>query len=207
MLSFFVKGLAIGFSIAAPVGPIGVLCLQRTLAHGRVYGLCTGLGAATADAVYGALAALGLTIVADILVSGGDIFRLGGGVFLIALGLRAFRTRPAAVGGAEASGGPTPSLGKAFASTFLLTLANPMTIASFAAVFAGLGLGVEDGRTGPEGGLLVAGVFAGSALWWLALSGAAGLFRDRFADRLGFLNILSGIVLVGFGAAALASLA
>src|SRR5881409_981452 len=134
---FFVRGVAIGFSIAAPVGPIGVLCIRRTLAEGRLCGFASGLGAATADAVYGCVAGFGLTAVSNLLVSQQTWLRLIGGLFLCYLGVKSFFAGPAQTAAAPKSG----ALAGAYASTFLLTLTNPMTILSFAAVFAGLGLG------------------------------------------------------------------
>jgi len=155
---FFLRGVAIGFSIAAPVGPVGVLCIRRTLAEGRLCGLASGFGAATADAVYGCVAGFGLTAVSDLLVSQQFWLRLTGGLFLCYLGVKSFFARPSQSAAAPKSG----ALAGAYASTFLLTLTNPMTILSFAGVFAGLGFG--GGATDYAGAaLLVSGVFLGSA--------------------------------------------
>ncbi len=195
-LGHVLRGLVIGLAIAAPVGPIGLLCIRRTLADGRALGLATGLGAATADAVYGAVAAFGLTAVTDVLVGGERWLRLLGGAFLCYLGARTFRARPA-----ERAAGPVPGgLAAAWASTFALTLANPATILSFAAVFAGLGAGAS-GYAGASA--LVLGVFAGSALWWLVLSIGVGLLRARLRGALSWVNRLSGALLAALGAAAL----
>ena len=199
--SFFLRGLAIGFSIAAPVGPIGVLCIRRTLAEGRLCGFASGLGAATADAVYGCVAGFGLTAVSNVMVSQQTWLRLIGGLFLCYLGAKSFFARPA--GSAAAPNGG--ALAGAYASTFLLTLTNPMTILSFAAVFAGLGLG--GGTTDYAGAAwLVLGVFLGSALWWLFLSGGVGLFREKLTnEHLRWVNRISAIVIAGFGLLALVS--
>jgi len=197
-VAFFLKGIAIGFSIAAPVGPIGLLCIRRSLAGGQWVGLATGLGAATADAAYGLVAAFGLTAVSDFLV--GQRFWLGllGGAFLCYLGARTFAQKPAEQA-AEARG---DSLLAAYASTFLLTLTNPMTILSFVAVFAGFGLGSSPDYLAAT--TLVIGVFAGSALWWLLLSGGVGLFRSRIGPGwMQAVNRLSGAVIFGFGVYAL----
>jgi threonine/homoserine/homoserine lactone efflux protein len=137
-LSFLVKGLAIGFAIAAPVGPIGVLCIRRSLTDGQRIGLATGLGAATADAAYGAVAAFGLTAVSTFLVKQRMALGIIGGAFLCYLGLRTWLSKPAEKP-AEARGS---GLASAYSSTLLLTLTNPTTILSFVAVFAGFGLGV-----------------------------------------------------------------
>ena len=201
--SVFLRGLAIGFGIAAPVGPIGVLCIRRTLADGRAVGFAAGLGAATADALYGAVAAFGLTLVSSALVGHGLWLRAIGGLFLCYLGARTWMAPPAATPGPA---GRSRGLAAAWASTFALTLTNPTTIISFAAVFAGLGLG---GRVGGYGtaALMVLGVFLGSALWWLLLSTGVGLFRSALTrDRLRWVNRGAGAIIAAFGVAALASL-
>ena len=133
-MSLFFEGVVIGLAVAAPVGPIGVFCIRRTLAYGRASGFVSGLGAATADAVYGSVAALGLTFVTDLLVDAEAWLRLGGGVFLVFLGVKTFLSRPAERTVAAGRG----SLPGAYASTLALTLTNPSTILSFAAIFAGL---------------------------------------------------------------------
>lgn len=201
-ISFFARGLAIGFAIAAPVGAIGLLCIRRTLAYGRLTGFVSGLGAATADAVYGAVAALGLTAVSATLVAHQDIVRLLGGVFLLHLGARTAVAHPAM----DVGGGSARGLAAAFVSTLALTLTNPTTILSFVAVFAGLGLGTTVGDRG-SAALMVCGVFLGSALWWLLLSGGVGYFRRALTpERLRWVNRVSGAMLIGFGVLALLSL-
>ena len=200
--SFLLRGLVIGFSIAAPVGPIGVLCIRRTLAEGRAAGLLSGLGAATADAIYGFIAGFGLTYVSNILVGYQSWIRLLGGLFLCYLGLRTFASKPAESPDHVKGEG----LLRDYASTFLLTLTNPMTIISFAAVFAGLGIGSAAGDYG-SATLLVLGVFAGSAAWWLILSGGVSLLRSKFSPMaLGWVNKAAGIVILGFGVLAILSL-
>ncbi|MDR3590575.1 MAG: LysE family transporter [Negativicutes bacterium] len=192
---FFLKGLLLGFSIAAPVGPIGVLCIRRTLASGMLTGFVSGLGTATADAIYGLVAAFGVTAVAGALLDHQFALRLIGGSFLAYLGWRTFSAEPAARA-ADLRGG---SMLAAYTSAFFLTLTNPMTILSFAAVFAGLGVGAGSQWTA---GFLVLGVFIGSAGWWLTLSAAAGAFRSRLDHRrLKIVNRLSGLVILGFAAA------
>jgi threonine/homoserine/homoserine lactone efflux protein len=201
-ISFLLKGFIIGFSIAAPVGPIGVLCMRRTLAEGRPSGMVSGLGAATADAIYGSVAGFGLTFISNLLLSRQLWLHLIGGVFLCYLGIRTIVTKPA---DHAASANGNGLLG-AYASTFFLTLTNPMTILFFAAIFAGLGLGGTD-RNYMSAGVLVFGVFIGSALWWLILSGGVGLFRSKFnAHRLQWVNRISGFIITGFGAFALLGL-
>ncbi|MGH7682576.1 MAG: LysE family translocator, partial [Candidatus Eiseniibacteriota bacterium] len=135
-LGLLLRGIVIGFSIAAPVGPIGVLCIRRTLADGRAAGLATGLGAASADAIYGCLAAFGLTALTSALVGAQTWVRLIGGAFLIYLGAKTLLAKP----GDRPAQATASGLVSAYASTFLLTLTNPMTILSFVAVFAALDL-------------------------------------------------------------------
>jgi threonine/homoserine/homoserine lactone efflux protein len=200
-LVFFLKGMIIGFSIAAPVGPIGVLCIRRSLTDGRWVGLATGLGAATADAAYGCVAGFGLTAVSSFLVNHRFWLGLIGGVFLCCLGVRTFLSKPAEQAADVLRGGRL----SAYVSTLLLTLTNPMTILSFVAVFAGFGL-----ATSPDylaAAFLVLGVFAGSALWWLILSSGAALFRSRVTSAwMHVVNRLSGAVIFTFGLYALAAL-
>jgi threonine/homoserine/homoserine lactone efflux protein len=198
--SLLLRGILIGLAIAAPVGPIGVLCIRRTLSDGRLAGFVTGMGAASADAVYGAVAAFGLGMATNALNGIGFWTQLLGGLFLCYLGVRTLRERPAER--------PAPVSGRgllgAYTSTLLLTLTNPATIIAFLAIFAGLGLGA--GAAGWGALLLVSGVFLGSASWWLLLSGAVGLLRARLTPRmLRWVNIVSGLIILGFGVAALAA--
>jgi len=201
-VDFLLRGLVIGFSIAAPVGPIGVLCIRRTLAEGRAVGFVSGLGAATADSFYGAIAGFGLTVVSGFLVDQQTWLRLIGGAFLCALGIRVFRARPAENAATARKNSGLPG---AYLSTLALTLTNPATILSFVAIFAGLGIG-DAGVDRRAALALVAGVFAGSAAWWLILSGGVSLLRVRLTpSRLRWINRLSGVILAGFGAAVLIS--
>ncbi len=195
------QGFLIGFAIAAPVGPIGILCIRRTLADGRLNGFLSGLGAATADMCYGAIAAFGITVLRDFLTSQQFWLRLLGGLFLIYLGVRAFLARPAE---RPAAAPQRRGLLGAYLSTLGLTLTNPATIISFAVIFAGLPLS-SAGRGYLGAALLVAGVFIGSAAWWLTLSGLVGLLRNRFTPAwMRWVNRVAGVVLCGFGIAALA---
>jgi threonine/homoserine/homoserine lactone efflux protein len=207
LLSTVLTGLIIGFSVAAPVGPIGVLCIRRTLADGRVVGFVSGLGAATADAAHGCVAAFGLTWVSDLLVEQQAWLRLVGGVFLLYLGIKAFLEKPAErEAGAARGSRPSMSVAGAYASTLGLTLTNPTTILSFAAIFVGLGL-VEASEGYLSAVVLVVGVFSGSALWWLLLSGAVGLFRAKLSvGGLRWVNRISGTVIATFGVLAISGL-
>jgi threonine/homoserine/homoserine lactone efflux protein len=201
--SLFLRGLVLGFAIAAPVGPIGVLCIRRTLAQGRTAGLLSGLGAATADALYGSVAAFGLTVISGLLVAQRTWLGLLGGVFLCYLGARTFLAESAAA--LEPTRTQPGGLAGSYASTLALTLTNPMTILSFAAVFAGLGLGAGVGSFGSAASL-VTGVFLGSAGWWLALSAGVSLLRGGLgAAGLRWVNRVSGVVIVAFGIGAILS--
>ncbi len=196
----FLQGLFIGFAIAVPVGPIGFLCLRRTLVYGRLTGFVSGLGAASADALYGLVAALGLTAISNFLLRAENWLHLGGGLFLVGLGLKTALARPARPGD-EDSDPPPPrrSLPAAYLSTLALTLTSPATILAFVAIFAGLGLGAASGshlRALP----LVAGVFTGSTLWWLSLSTGAGLLRRHLqSGSLHLLHVCSGLGIIALG--------
>jgi len=196
---YLYKGLIIGFSIAAPVGPIGILCIKRTLSLGRWVGLVSGMGAATADAIYGCIAAFGLTFISNFLIQQQIWLRLFGGCFLCYLGIKIFLSKPADSSDLTSS----LSLLNAYGSTFFLTLTNPLTILSFAAIFAGLGLGEASGDY-LSATITVLGVFLGSACWWILLSTGVSILRVRFKPA-GFqwLNWISGSIILGFGIAAL----
>jgi len=201
--SFLLRGLLIGLSVAAVVGPMSVLCIQRTIQKGFVYGLISGLGIATADGLYGCIAGFGLTVIATFLVNQQGWIRALGGLFLVYLGCRTLLTKPA-----ERAAAATDLTGfvGAYISTLLLTLTNPLTILSFVAIFAGLGVG--SGKNSPLSALLVVcGVFLGSAIWWFLLTGSTTLFRRRFTPHwLLWINRISGGVIAIFGLVALLSL-
>jgi len=199
-MSSFLRGVLLGFSIAAPVGPIGLLCIRRSLADGRLVGLLTGLGAATADAVYGGIAAFGLTAVSGTLVAYRTWLGLFGGAFLCYLGVRTFISKPDE---RHASAG-RDTLASAYVSTFVLTLTNPMTILSFVAIFAGLG--VASGADYSRAAMVVTGVFAGSAAWWLLLSTGTAMLRSKLGEGpMRLVNHLSGSIIVAFGIYAVAT--
>jgi len=201
-LLFLLKGILLGFSIAAPVGPIGVLCIRRTLANGIKNGFLSGLGAATADAIYGLLALLGISVVYIFLLEYQSYLHMIGGIFLLYLGYTTFKARPAEV---SANASEEELLG-AYGSTLLLTITNPMTIMSFAAIFAGLGVGAAN-ESYLSSLFLVLGVFIGSMLWWLFLSGMVNMLRHKFDQkRLKLVNQLSGLVITIFGICSLISI-
>jgi threonine/homoserine/homoserine lactone efflux protein len=200
----FLKGIVIGFAVAAPVGPIGLLCIRRTLWGGRLAGFTAGLGAALADTAFGFIAAFGLTLVWDFLLANAQWFALGAGIVLIYIGITEWRARPSD----PVLTVPPSAAGlvHGFVSTFLLTLLNPLTILSFAAIFAGLG--IEGHRVSADGNNpdyavmaeLIGGVFLGSAGWWLLLAGGVDVIRHRLnGTTLKWLNRISGTGLLGFG--------
>ncbi len=194
------KGFALGFAIAAPLGPIGALCINRTLQRGFWVGLAGGLGTALADALYGGLAAVGFAAF-SVFLSGIDApMRLFGGLAMIWFGWRGMRPReprPAAEIGAR-------DLLGTVGATFLLTIANPTTILSFALFFAGLGLAsVADAASKA---VVVVGVFAGSLAWWVILTGGVALVRHKVSDRFAlWVGRLSGGLILVFGLLAVGS--
>ena len=198
LVQVFLQGAAVGLAIAAPVGPIGVLCIRRTLADGRAAGLVSGLGAATADATYGGKAGFGVTILSTILVSQQVPIRLHGGAFLLYLGGRTFLRVPR-----DPRRRSEGSLAGDYLSTFALTLSNPITIVAFAAIFAGLGVAGQSADYDAAASL-VSGVFAGSASWWVFLSSVVSAFRNAFdLNRMRWVNRISGVAIAGFGVATL----
>lgn len=197
----FAKGMALGLAIAAPLGPIGALCINRTLERGFLAGVAGGLGTALADGVYALAAGAGFAAFSATLAAIDTPLRLFGGAFMLWLAWTnlAARTSP------KAATSSARGLAATVATTFALTIANPATILSFAAIFAGLGLGAADGA---GAAILVAGVFGGSMLWWVALSGAIAFGRTRLPDGFARLaGFASGVLLAGFGAWAILSAA
>jgi threonine/homoserine/homoserine lactone efflux protein len=200
-MDYFLRSLLIGFAVAAIVGPIGVLCIQRTLERGFWYGLVTGLGAATADGLYGCVAGFGLTALSTFLINQQFWIRLLGGLFILYLGIRSFLSKPAQ----QAAPAKAHSFIGAYVSTFLLTLTNPMTILSFAGIFAGLGVGVR-------GGVLVAllvviGTFIGSGLWWVLLAGGMNFLRSKITPVWYlWINRGAACIIIIFGVMALLGL-
>ena len=198
--ALFVRGLILGFTIAAAVGPISLLVIRRTLAEGRVVGLVSGLGVATADGTYGAIAAFGLTAVTELLVDWRRALGIVGGAFLLWL---AYRTFTAVPGEAATDTETRRGLPGAYLSTLGLTLTNPMTILSFAALFVGLGVTGGDalGAT-----LLTLGVFAGSGLWWVVLTTVVAAFRSRLTPAgMRRVNMASGLLIGAFAIVAIAT--
>ena len=199
-MSFLIKGLILGFSIAAPVGPIGILCIKKTLQFGRLAGLFSGLGAAFADMIYGIIAAFGVAVISNALLASQFWLRLIGGVFLIYLGVKTGFSKTVEQKDMKLG---SRSLAKDFITTFFLTMTNPMTIISFMAIFAGLGLSRINGDFW-NAAFLVIGVFLGSALWWMLLCEFVTLFRKKIEKKIMlWINRGAGLIIFGFGIVAL----
>jgi len=195
MENLFVKGLIVGFCLAAPVGPIALLCVQRTISHGKLAGFLSGLGAAVADALYGTLAAFGVTVISAFLMDHRLVFQRVGGAILIVLGIRLLVIRPLRPEEAD----PDRGLSADFLSTLVLTLTNPMTFVAFVAIFATLGIGAVRGHSMLTAEL-VGGVLVGSGAWFAFLVTLANLFRNRFRyQTLVTINRATGVFVIGVG--------
>jgi threonine/homoserine/homoserine lactone efflux protein len=193
----FLKGAIVGMLIAAPVGPINVLVIRRTLVHGRLAGFASGLGAAVADTVFGAIAAFGISMLQSFLEQERQILSLVGAAVLLVMGIRLLRRPTPAI----AAGQDPTSLFADFTSTLFLTLTNPITVLSFLAIFAAFGVR-SDGQISMDDWLLLAGVMAGASAWWLVVVEAVCLFRDRFTTTgLTWANRIAAVVILVFAAA------
>ncbi|MGA2739114.1 MAG: LysE family translocator [Bryobacteraceae bacterium] len=197
-LELLSKGVLAGLAISAPVGPVNVLCISRTLSNGRIAGVISGLGAAAADTVYGAIAGFSISFVIDFLLREEFWIRLCGGTLLIALGVRYYFKKPQSLAREGRS-----SAHSEFITAFLLNLTNPTTVLSFLAVLATLGMGHHRARWLTI--LLVAGIFGGAMLWWILLTAATSRFRERFNDNaMLWMNRIAGLAIGGFGIVTLA---
>jgi threonine/homoserine/homoserine lactone efflux protein len=195
------RGFILGFTIAAAVGPISLLVIRRTIAQGSLYGLVSGLGVATADATYGAIAAFGLAAITDMLVNARILLGLAGGLFLLWMAWQTMRSSP------TKAATPAPTGRRGYAGAYLsilaLTMANPMTILSFGALFAGLG--VTSGAT-VDAAFVVVGVLLGSAAWWVVLTAVVGRLRGRMtATWIHRINLASGLLIGAFALVAIGS--
>jgi threonine/homoserine/homoserine lactone efflux protein len=204
MLSILLlKGIAIGFLIAAPVGPINIMCVRRTIVHGRLAGIVSGLGAATADTILGAIAVFGLAFVTGVLLEERFWLALGGAVLLVAMGVRTLLKPPPKLVSAR---DPTNLIGD-YTSTLALTLSNPITVLSFFGILAAFGV-VTDEEVHLDDWVVVLGVFTGSMGWWLMLTGLAGMFHGRFTEfGLLWANRVTGIIILCFAAAVMVEVA
>jgi threonine/homoserine/homoserine lactone efflux protein len=192
----FIQGMIIGLTLAVPVGPISLVCIHRTIANGRLHGIVSGLGIATADSFYAAVAFLGLTAVSGLIISNQSVFRFVAGIALILIGIQVFRSVPAAVTAADGD----RSFLQDYLSLLAVTAANPFTIIFFITILPGFGV-VAQGTTLIAAVPFVGGVFLGSALWWIILCGSLGAVRSRLSTAsLRQINRISGILIAGFGA-------
>ncbi len=196
-IPIIIQGIIIGFSLAAPVGPIGILCIRRTLAHGYWRGMLIGLAGATADIVYAFAGAFGVSLIFDFIAGHQYLLRVGGGLLLLAVGFHTFRSHPETSATANRTNGET----RVFVSTFFLALTNPMTLFAFAAAFTSIGF-----QQIPQGAvsavLLVAGVFLGSLLWFSLLAGGSHFFKEKVSSRgLAMVSKVAGTLLVLIGIA------
>jgi len=191
-MNLIIKAIIIGFSIAAPVGPMAILCINRTLNTGFLIGIITGLGIATADAVYGCIVGFGLTAVSNYLITHKTIIHIIGGLILCYLGIKILFSKPQ-------SKVAEPKISGNYLSAFFSTLMNPMTIIAYIAVLSGIGIGI----TNPDvlhAIAVVLGIFVGSSIWWLILSTAVTVARRKTNPTVTRgINILSGLIILGFG--------
>ncbi len=201
-IGFFLKGVIIGVILATPLGPVGTLCVQRTFTEGKLHGLISGLGATVADVIFGSIAAFGLTMVSNFFAVHQVWIRLIGGFFILFLAVRIFLLKPRmsldVVGNSN--------LIRAFASAFVITITNPITIITLAVMFAGLGLVSEEAQYA-SATIMIFGVFVGSSLVWLSIWGISVIFRNKFnPSKLYLVNKVAGIIIFAFGILTLASL-
>ena len=195
-LLFLYKGLVLGFSVAAPVGPIGILCMNRTLNKSFVSGFISGMGAATADLIYGVIAGLGLTLISNFLIEQKLWIQIIGLIFLFYIGIKNLLKKDSAI---EFNSITDKGLMKDYLSTFILTLTNPITILFFIAVFAGLGLS-NAGNDKYAAMFLIFGVFMGSSIWWLLLCGLTFKLKNKIGRKiLKRIDLISGILILMFG--------
>ncbi len=191
-MDFFLKGFLIGISIAAPVGPIGLLTIRRTLAFGRIAGFMSGLGAATADAIFGSIAAFGITAISSILIGAKLYLGVIGGLFLIFLGWQTFKSKPSE----QAAESRASGIGVIYFSTLALVLTNPISILYFTAIISSVGAA---GNL-YSASFMVLGVFMGSVLWWFFLTFISSLLKSRITtNNLKRVNQISGIIIAAFG--------
>ena len=204
LFTVLLKGAVIGFSLAAPIGPVGMMCIRRTLTHGHLRGFVSGLGAATADSVYAIVAAFGITLISNFIIEQEYWIRLVGGILLILLGIRTLLHHPVEKNPSNGVNGHA----SAFVTMFLLTFTNPMTLFAFAVVFAGMGAGsaVGEGNT-LSASFLVAGVFLGSAIWFLFITSLVHFYKEKFKIwGLKVINVVAGSFILLCGIIILLSL-
>jgi len=197
------SGIAIGVAVAAPIGPINLMCIQQTLGRGMAYGVFTGLGAVLGDGTFAAVAAFGLTAISQFVLDYVDEIQIVGGLAMLLIGLRTIFVPPRVVGGARRA--EIASHMSVVGATYFLTISNPATMLGFAAIFGGFGNVVNPKGDYAAAALLVAAIMAGSLLWWIVLSWLVSLFKRSLSNRgLRIINIGSGLVIAAFGGVVLA---
>lgn len=202
-LKYLLNGVLVGFTASMPLGPIGVLCIQKTISKGRMAGFVSGMGAATADTIYAIIAGFGLTFISNFIVNQQFYLRIGGAVICFYLGLKIFRTNPAIQLRRESQRGQ--NIWTDYLSILFLTISNPLTLLLFGAVFAGFGI-IQGNADFKSIFLLVCGVFMGALSWWTLLTGFVNLFRSKFRlKRVWWLNKITGMLIILFSFVALAS--
>jgi threonine/homoserine/homoserine lactone efflux protein len=202
-------GILIGLIVAAPIGPVNLICIRRTFAYGPLNGFFAGLGAALGDGIFAVVTAFGLTAISQLIEGYSTPLKLIGGLMLVGFGLHIFRSDVSALKDAERSRdvGP-PSLLRSVASTFALTMTNPATLFGFTALFAGLGSLAGREATFFDAAITVLGVFIGSTMWWFILTSLVGIFHHRIdAGVIAKINHFFGIAVTGFGVVVLSNLA
>jgi len=202
-IDFLIKGIIVGFLASIPLGPVGVLCIQRTINKGRTSGLFSGMGAATVDAFFALVAALGLTFIINFIEEQQFYIQMIGGGVLIFLGTRIFNTNP--IQQIRRHRKKKNKLIEDFISVFFLTLSNPLAVFLFVAAFAGIGV-VTSKDSSVKSSLIIAGVFIGATIWWASLTFFVDLFRKKFRlKQLWWINKIAGVLIIVFGIAAMLS--
>ncbi len=202
-LKYLLNGILVGFAASMPLGPIGVLCIQKTISKGRMAGFVSGMGAATADTIYAIIAGFGLTFISNFIVNQQFYLRIGGAIICFYLGLKIFRTNPAIQ--LRREGQKKQNILADYLSILLLTISNPLTLLLFGAVFAGFGI-IEGNADFKSLLLLICGVFMGALLWWTLLTGIVNMFRHKFRlKRIWWMNKITGVLIILFSFVALAS--
>jgi threonine/homoserine/homoserine lactone efflux protein len=195
-VSLFVQGIIIGLTLAAPVGPLALICIQRTVTEGRLHGIFSGIGVATADSFYAAVTFLGLTVISGLIIAQQYLFRFLAGVVLILIGIRVFLSIPSAISAKTEH----ETYLKDYLSMVALAIANPLTLVFFVVILPGYGV-VIHGTSFLSAAEFVAGVFFGSTVWWVVLCGSIGSVRSRLSGKnLGLINRVSGLLISCFGA-------
>ena len=198
-VSLFVQGIIIGLTLAAPVGPLALICIQRTVTEGRLHGIFSGIGVATADSFYAAVTFLGLTVISGLIIAQQYLFRFLAGVVLILIGIRVFLSIPSAISAKTEH----ETYLKDYLSMVALAIANPLTLVFFLVILPGYGVVIR-GTSFLSAVEFVAGVFFGSTVWWVVLCGSIGSVRSRLSsENLGRINRVSGLLISCFGAGVL----